>query len=669
MKHALKCISGIAALLAPMFAAPAFAQSMDYGSLEQLFGEPVTASATGAPLRATEAPANMTIVTADEIRRSGARDIPGVLRHVAGVDVLQWTNDYADVSVRGYNQAYSSRTLVLVDGRQVYADYYGFIPWSALPVELSSIRQIEIVRGPSTGLFSLNAAGGVINIITGNPRYDDVNAVSVRTGSQGMAEVSGVATYRLESVGALRVSGGYRTDGEFASPMVALIPGAHRTENDRAAVDALAVFTPLDGVEVALEASHTHARQNEMLPGFAMQTSRYETNSLKGDLAADTAAGLVKLTAYTNWIDWKGIDVPILGAFVLSNRVTVAQASDTFNPGADHTVRLALEYRHNSVDTAPVKGGTIFYDMVSGSAMWNWRITPELSLTNAVRFDHIMLGRRGSAPDGYPYTNADWNRDKDEFSFNSGLVWTVTQDDTLRLLAGRGVQMPSLVETGALMISMPMTHVTGTPYLDYTAVTDYELVWDRRIPEWNAKVQIGVFHQDTRNLVSISGNYVFYATSYYVTAGNIGSSAANGAELMADGKIGDHWRWSLNYRAEFIHDDLTAVSRMLSNLVDYQHTTPKHLVKVGLGWSDDTWEVDGYLYYQSETTGMQQYGPGVAVKATVDGYVSSDARLAYRLNNWATLAISGQNLLPKSQRQTAGPAVERRLFATLTLND
>ena len=214
---------GAAAMAFMFVAAPLSAQSIDYGSLEQLFGEPVTTSATGAPLRAAEAPANMTIVTAEDIRRSGARDIPGVLRHVAGVDVLQWTNDYADVSVRGYNQAYSSRTLVLVDGRQVYADYYGYIPWSALPVEMSSIRQIEIVRGPSTGLFSLNAAGGVINIITSNPRYDNVNAVQARAGSQGMVETSGVATYRLESVGALRASGGYRTDGEFSSPMVALI--------------------------------------------------------------------------------------------------------------------------------------------------------------------------------------------------------------------------------------------------------------------------------------------------------------------------------------------------------------------------------------------------------------------------------------------------------------
>jgi len=127
----------------------------------------------------------MIIISAEDIQRSGAHDIPGVLRHVAGVDVLQWTNDDADVSVRGYDQPYSPRLLVLIDGRQVYADYYGFTPWSALPVELNAIRQIEIVKGPNAALFGFNAVGGVINIVTYNPLYDDINTGSLAGGNAG----------------------------------------------------------------------------------------------------------------------------------------------------------------------------------------------------------------------------------------------------------------------------------------------------------------------------------------------------------------------------------------------------------------------------------------------------------------------------------------------------
>jgi iron complex outermembrane receptor protein len=160
------------------------AQSLDYGALEQLFREPVTTSVDGSPQRVGDVPATMEIITAEEIRRSGAKDIPGVLRHAGGVDTLEWGNDNIDVTVRGYDQAVSARLLVLVDGRQVYTDDYGYTPWSSVPVELGMVRQIEMVKGPNSALFGFNAAGGVINIITYNPLYDTVNTAATSAGTQ-----------------------------------------------------------------------------------------------------------------------------------------------------------------------------------------------------------------------------------------------------------------------------------------------------------------------------------------------------------------------------------------------------------------------------------------------------------------------------------------------------
>ena len=65
------------------------AQMVDYGSLQALFGEPITTSVTGTPQRVKDVPANMTIITADEIRQSGSRSIPEILARVPGLDVLQ----------------------------------------------------------------------------------------------------------------------------------------------------------------------------------------------------------------------------------------------------------------------------------------------------------------------------------------------------------------------------------------------------------------------------------------------------------------------------------------------------------------------------------------------------------------------------------------------------
>jgi len=66
-------LTGLFCAFAVFGGGQALAQNIDYGSLEDLFGEPITTSATGTPKKVSEAPANMTIITADEIRQSGSR--------------------------------------------------------------------------------------------------------------------------------------------------------------------------------------------------------------------------------------------------------------------------------------------------------------------------------------------------------------------------------------------------------------------------------------------------------------------------------------------------------------------------------------------------------------------------------------------------------------------
>ena len=183
------------------------AQNIDYGALEQLFKEPVTTSATGSPQRASDVPTNMQIISTDDIRRSGADNIPDILRFVAGIDVRSYTFDGADVAVRGYNQQFSGRLLVLINGRPVYSDIYGYTLWDSLPVQLAEIRQIEVVKGPNSALFGFNAVGGVINIVTVDPLLDSRDDLTIEGGTQGVHAVSAVATAHAGSSAGLRLSG------------------------------------------------------------------------------------------------------------------------------------------------------------------------------------------------------------------------------------------------------------------------------------------------------------------------------------------------------------------------------------------------------------------------------------------------------------------------------
>ena len=73
----------------------------------------------------SQAPANVYVITDEDIRHSGATDIPTILRRVPGLDVMQATGADFNVSARGNNQLVSNKMLVMVDGRSIYFDVQG----------------------------------------------------------------------------------------------------------------------------------------------------------------------------------------------------------------------------------------------------------------------------------------------------------------------------------------------------------------------------------------------------------------------------------------------------------------------------------------------------------------------------------------------------------------
>lgn len=648
----------------------AAAQSIDYTALQQLFGEPVTTSVTGLPQRASDVPAAMEIITAEDIRRSGAYDIPGVLRHVAGVDVLQWNNDNADVGIRGYGQAYSSRLLVLIDGRQVYADFYGFTPWSALPVELGAIRQIEVVKGPNSALFGFNAVDGVINIVTKDPLRDDVDRLDLSGGSQGLAEGSAIGTLRLGRDAAVRLSAGGRSDDDFRTAIPPAVFQLPRQRDSRDAFDLDGAVRLGAATRLNFEASHSDAAQNEMGPVYQMLYNRYHTNSLKAQLESETGYGLLQATGYTNWISSNDSPGLVGGDFNFHNRVTVLQLQDLLKLGSAHTVRLSAEYRYNTDNTASVKGADVFYSVVSGGGMWEWRLTPSLALSNALRLDHLALGRSGYLPPDYPYDNADWNRSHDALSFNSGLVWHAGALDTLRLTVGRGVQVPNLVVDGALLVDTAPFNVTGVPSVGPTVVMNYELGWDRLVAAIDGQLRASLFRQQTDNMVSLEGGVAPAGPGgvRYTTATGLGNSGATGLELELKGALPRNWRWGLSYRLERIRDSFRQQAQLGGNILDFEDTSPVNVLKGQLGWSRGAWEADAFAQYQTRSHG-QVVAPADngSLLVPLAPYLSMDGRIGYKPRPWLTLALSGQNLLQTSQRQTSGPSVERRVFGSVTV--
>jgi len=111
-------------------------------------------------------PSAITVLTREDIRTSGATTLADVLRRVPGLDVYEAKSSYPLVGARALTDESNNLMLVLVDGREILAEFTGITFWSALPFDLEEIERIEVIRGPGSTLYGANAFAAVLNITT-----------------------------------------------------------------------------------------------------------------------------------------------------------------------------------------------------------------------------------------------------------------------------------------------------------------------------------------------------------------------------------------------------------------------------------------------------------------------------------------------------------------------
>ncbi len=655
-----------AAMLATGVAA-ARAQTVDYGALEQLFGEPITTSVTGKPQKASDVPADLVILTQDDIRRSGADNIPDILRFVTGIDVRTYGIADSEVAIRGYNQPLNPRLLVMVNGRQVYLDDYGYVPWSTIPVQLDEIRQIEIVKGPNSALFGFNAASGVINIITVDPIKDNTNALTVRTGTQGLAEGSVVGTAHLSDTAGVRLSAGGFSVRDFASRGVDAFDSVDRPRPRNGAFNLEGSWQVRPNIQITAEGGVVDSRTGVAeIQGTYLDT-RYRIDTMRLGATADTQFGLLAIDLYRNQA--RNDYTTGLANIDLVNTVYVAKVSDLFKVDADNTVRIGLEYRDNAGE-GQVFGGTIGYRVYSADAMWNWQVQPSVSITNAVRVDHLQLRLNGSTPADTALSTSQYDRSSlTQPSFNSGVVWKVTDYDTLRLTAARGLQAPSLIDY-AFQFGAPGagTIYSGNPTLAPTEVWNFELGYDRAVSIIGSTVRTAVFFQRNNNLLAAAPSVPFgMQAGNYLTSqsSNIGSSDEIGFEVGIKGKSASGWRWNASYSFASITDNLVAGFTATPNL-DYRRGTPQHTVILGGGYSVGKWEFDAQGRWQSTFQDFKASPYSGFDAVQVPNYISLNARAGYRVTENLTLSGTAQQFNVSRLTESAGPPVERRLILAAT---
>ena len=154
---------------------------------------PIIVTATRIQTDTSQLPANITIITAEDIQSSPASTLPEILSLEAGVNSRSLYGNNAarsTVDIRGFGAAAKSNTLILLDGRRLNDIDLSSIDFAAIPI--TNIERIEIIRGGSV-LYGDGAVGGAINIITkqGDKRTLDNNAKLI-LGSYNSHQLEGI---------------------------------------------------------------------------------------------------------------------------------------------------------------------------------------------------------------------------------------------------------------------------------------------------------------------------------------------------------------------------------------------------------------------------------------------------------------------------------------------
>jgi iron complex outermembrane receptor protein len=307
-----------------------------------------------------DSPNSTSIITAQDIRLSGITKIPELLRRLAGVDIMETTGGQTEVSLRGFNQRFSNKVLVLVNGRSVFVDLIGATLWATLSIGVEDIERIEVVRGPASSVYGADAFNGVVNIIT-KPPGEGRSGVNVGYGDHNAAHGSVWATGRELDV-AYRISAGYDYQPRWSREVPPDRPDVISFTTDpeagqrSARLDVSVTRRLPKDIVIGLQGGYSAATFNVLAVGIVQD---FIISPQTTDLLAFLSSQHFDLRVYWNrFLGSHGNGAGYIGQTLLPGEYDIqvvdseAQYIASFETGAgiNHDLRLGLGYRHKGID-------------------------------------------------------------------------------------------------------------------------------------------------------------------------------------------------------------------------------------------------------------------------------------------------------------------------------
>ncbi len=663
--------TGVAAAFGAFFVVSGLAQKpspidLTDASLDELANIQVT-SVSKKEQSLSKTGAAVFVITHEDIRRSGATNIPDLLRMAPGVDVAQIDANTFAISIRGFNDRLADKVLVLEDGRTVYTPTTSGVYWDQVNVPLEDIDRIEVIRGPGGTVWGANAVNGVINIITMSSK--DTDGVLLRAGGGSQDTANGLAQFG----GKIGQDGAYRLFEDYAN-----------TGNLRAS----------DGTDKAADGWH------KFDTGFRSDwtLSPRDTMTIQGD-ALETGEGQTISVVFVNALPLSRVfndsvsvdEIDILGRW----KHTFKDASYTslqiyydqyhrHDEGVRETLRTVdfdfqyntkiasrndvvwgLGYRSTDGNDLPGYGKSYAPPSFQNNLATTF-IQDEISVTDSIS---LTLG---SKFERQPYVGF-------QYEPSAQLVWSPTSRRTVWVSAARAIRETSREEEG-LQIYQYTFALPGNGF-GVSVVNGDHSVKPERLYDVEAGYRDQLTKRVSLDLAAYSSHYKDFVTldagEPYFTAvpapqhlvlpfffGNTAGADTYGAEFSANWDVTDRWRLTPVYSG--IHMDVvqhpggqsTSVAIVEDNTPESQaHIRSLFNVTPRLEW-------DSSVYYVGR---LRDSGYGA-----VPAYTRVDTRMGWRVSESLDLSLVGQNLLSPRHAEfhdayeVRRTLVERSVYAKLT---
>lgn len=588
-------------------------------------------------------PAAVFVITNEMIRRSGAKEVPELLRMVPGLEVAKIDSNKWAISARGFNGRFANSLLVQIDGRTVYTPLFAGVFWDVQDLLLEDVERIEVIRGPGGTLWGANAVNGIINILTKNAKDTQGAYVESGAGSYERGYTSVRYGGRIGEDLFYRFYGKWFERGTGSSPDM---PEDDSWRQGRGGFRADWNASPDDKVTL----------QGDYYNGYSGDRSVFPLRQGADVLALPPYNAIIQGKTYVTGenvnLQWKrdlaeGSDWTARLYYDRTNRVweTYGFADDCaildfdfqhrFPVGSNHELIWGFGYRNTK-------------DMVQSS-------TPAISLDPASRSDNVFScfaqDQITLAEDLWYLTLGSKLEHNDytgiEIQPSIRLLWTPDKQRSIWGAISRAVRTPSHGETAAMDtlaaqavppdVPLPIyPAVVGNPHLKSEELIAYELGYREQMTErfsWDLALFINSYQ---RICSAVAGTLepVYLPYPYLVlpmTISNDRRGCVYGAELAATYAISPTWRLQGAYT--YLLMDIRPLDGETQVALNGQ--SPSSQVYLQSGWDlGGRWELDLIGRY---VDALPDFG--------VPSYIVGDARLAWHWSKNLEFSVVGRNLL------------------------